>query len=612
MVAVRMPMLASLMASPVLILNCGSSSLKAALVADDGRRLLTVEIDDLGGRPCLRVGDAARAVEAADAGAATSIALDEFAARGALDAGLAAVGHRVVHGGERYTGPVLIDAAVEAAIAALAPLAPLHHPAALAAIRAARARLGEVPQVAVFDTAFHSTLPRRAREYALPRELTARLGIRRYGFHGTSHAAVAAAAAAWLGAELAALRLVTCHLGAGASVTAVEYGRSVETSMGLTPLEGLVMAKRPGDLDPGILLTLLRSGFSVEALDRLLNHESGLVGLAGTADMRAVERRARDGDDGCRLALQIYAHRVRKYIGAYAAVMGGVDAIVFTAGVGEHSALVRHRIAQRFEFLGAELDEDRNRDAVVDDATPVAEISVEHARCRLLVVATDEEAAIASAARRLIDGHHAVATGARIPIAVSARHVHLTTASVAALFGPGHRLTPARSISQPGQFAAAETVTLVGAAGRIEHVRVVGPERDADQVEISRSDEFVLGIDAPVRESGDLARTPGIRIQGPAGTLALKSGVICALRHIHMTPRDAVALGVEDGDRVDVHVDSEGRDLTFGDVKVRVRGDFALEMHIDTDEANAAGLAAGASGVLESVAGSAARLLGRR
>jgi acetate kinase len=604
-------MLASRMASPILILNCGSSSLKAALVGDDGRHVADVDIDDLGGAPRLRIGGEQRQVAVAGIAAALQVVLDEFDQRGLLAAGLAAVGHRVVHGGERFSGPALIDASVEAAIEALEPLAPLHNPAALAGIRAARARLDAVPHVAVFDTAFHATLPRRAREYALPCELATRLGLRRYGFHGTSHAYVAEAAARWLGVKLASLRLVTCHLGAGASVTAVEYGRSVETSMGLTPLEGLVMATRPGDLDPGVVLTLLRSGLSVDALDRLLNHESGLVGLTGTADMREVERRAREGDDACRLALQIYAHRVRKYIGAYAAVMGGVDAIVFTAGIGEHSALVRHRIAQRLEFLGAELDEDRNRDAAVGSKMRVAEISAERARCRLLVVATDEEAAIAAATRRVIGGHHAVATGAKIPIAISARHVHLTTASVEALFGPGHRLTPARPISQPGQFAAVETVTLVGPAGRIEHVRIVGPERAVDQVEIARTDEFLLGVDAPVRESGDLARTPGIRIDGPAGAVTLKSGVICALRHIHMTPHHAALFGVEDGDRVDVHVQSEGRELTFGDVRARVRPDYALEMHVDTDEANAAGLVAGASGVLEAVAGSA-RMVGRR
>jgi len=586
------------MPAQALVFNCGSSSLKAALVAADGRHVADVVLAT-GARP--------------DEGIAAAVVrvIDDFAARGLLAPALAAVGHRVAHGGERFTAPTLIDDGVEAAIAALAPLAPLHNPAALAAIRAARARLPGIPHVAVFDTAFHATLPRRAREYALPAAVRERFGIRRYGFHGTSHAFVAAAAAAWLGADLRRLRLVTCHLGSGASVTAVEGGRSVDTSMGQTPLEGLVMATRAGDLDPGILLEFMRAGMTAAAIDQLLNEESGLKGLAGSGDMREIEQRAAGGDDAARLALLVYAHRVRKYIGAYAAVLGGVDAIVFTGGVGEHSALVRHRVAQRLDFLGAELDEDRNRDARVSAAARVAAISAEHARCALLVVATDEEAAIAAAALRLAAGGHAVQAPRSVPIAVSVRHVHLTADSVERLFGAGRRLTSQKAISQPGQFAAAETVTLVGPRGRIEHVRVVGPERGADQVEISRSDEFVLGIDAPVRESGKLSQTPGIRIEGPAGAITLKEGVICALRHIHMSPADAAAFGVRDGDDVDVRVTSGTRHLTFGEVRVRVRDDFRLEMHVDTDEGNAAGLAAGASGELESV-GDAVELLRRR
>jgi acetate kinase len=272
---------------------------------------------------------------------------------------------------------------------------------------------------------------------------------------------------------------------------------------------------------------------------------------------------------------------------------------------------VRHRIAQRLDFLGAILDEDRNRDAAVSADSRVAEISVAHARCPLLVVATDEELAIAAAARRLLSGGHAVTATRSIPIAISARHVHLTAASVAALFGPGHTLTAQAPISQPGQYAATETVTLVGPRGRLEHVRVVGPPRAADQVELARTDEFALGVDAPVRESGDLEHTPGIRIEGPAGVVTLRKGVISALRHIHMTPADAAEFGVADGDRVDVRVTGGDRSLTFGEVLVRVRADFALEMHVDTDEGNAAGLMPGAQGVLEPVTAGAV-LLRRR
>jgi len=595
----------------VLALSCRSTSVKAAVVDEAGVRHHHLMLDDLGTAPQLWVEGVPRPVAVVGVGAAVHLLLDELALHGVQGPDLVAVGHRVVHGGDRYSVPVLADTAVEAAIADFGRFAPLHNPAALEGLRAARARLPAVPHVAVFDTAFHSTLPRRAREYALPRELAERHGLRRYGFHGLSHDAATAAAAGWLGVERTALRIVSCHLGAGASVCAVEYGRSVDTSMGMTPLEGLVMATRAGDLDAGVLLELLRAGHTHADLERLLNHGAGLLGLTGTADMRVLERRAREGDAGCRLALQIYAHRVRKYIGAAVATMGGVDAIVFTGGVAEHSPALRRRIVERLGFLGAEIDEDRNRDARVDAITRVVQVSPEHGRCPVLVVASDTDRAIAAAARRVVDGRHAVASTAPIPIAVSARHVHLTRASVEQLFGPGRRLTVARPISQPGQFAAAETVVLVGPAGRIEQVRVVGPERAADQVEISRTDEFVLGVDAPVRESADLERTPGLRLEGPAGSVELLRGVICSLRHIHMQPADAAAFGVVNGDRVDVRVGEGGRELTFGEVRIRVGDNFRLEMHVDTDEANAAGIATGSLAVLEGVHHSA-RIVTRR
>lgn len=594
----------------VLAVNCGSSSVKAALVGADGRHVLDLSVTGLGSAPRLRVGDSEGEVHAPEHAHAVAAILDALDRRPALRQRLVAVGHRVAHGGERFTKPVVVDAEVEVGIESLVPLAPLHNPAALAGIRAARVRLPRLPHVAVFDTAFHATLPRRAREYALPREVAQPLGLRRYGFHGTSHEFVAGEAARFLGTDPDRLRLVTCHLGSGASVCAVEFGRSIDTSMGLTPLEGLVMATRPGDLDPGVVLALLRDGRSVGEVDELLNRHSGLVGLVGTPDFREVEARASAGDDVARLAIAIYTHRIRKYVGAYAAVMGGLDAIVFTGGVGQNSALVRHRVAQRLEFLGAALDEDLNRDARVDHSTRVREISEPHARCRLLVVATDEELAIATRVRRLVSGGHEVKGELTVPIAVSARHVHLTERSIATLFGPGYELAPLKPISQPGQYAARETVRLVGPKGHLDQVRVLGPPRQNDQVEISRTDEFTLGVDAPVRESGDLDNTPGIRIEGPAGAVTIPKGVICALRHIHMRPAEAEALGVASGDRVDVRVDSDGRDLVFGDVLVRVGENFRLEMHVDTDEANAAGLGGGAVGVLEETGGRA-RLLRR-
>ena len=582
---------------PVLVINCGSSSLKVDLVdPDTGAHLASARVERIGkaGGTLRLDGGSEEALEVADHAAA----LEALWGRLPLD-GVKAVGHRVVHGGSRFSAPARINEEVEAAIEALIPLAPLHNPANLAGIRAARAHLPDLPHVAVFDTAFHATLPHRAWEYALPAELRERHSLRRYGFHGPSHAWVSRQAAAWLEEDPRDLRIITLHLGNGASACAVEYGRSVETSMGMTPLEGLVMGTRSGDVDPGILLDLMRAeGLDADGLDALLNGKSGLAGLSGRGnDMRDIEARAAEGDEACRLALQVSCHRIRKYIGAYAAVMGGVDAIVFTGGIGENSVGVRHRVAQRLEFLGARLDEEANRAARVDTASPIAEINASHSRCRLLVVATDEAMEIGREAARLAGEADKVSPDA-IPIAVSARHIHLTQEAVEQLFGPGHTLTVKAPISQPGQFACEEQLTIVGPRRSMERVRVIGPTRPKCQIEISRTDEFALGIDAPVRDSGDVAQSPGIRLVGPAGSLDLTEGVICARRHIHMAPEDALRFGVKDRDVVEVGIDSQGRDLTFGDVLVRVSPKYLLEMHLDTDEANAAEIRSGDRGVL--------------
>jgi len=596
----------------VVVINCGSSSVKFDVIeTDTGARVHTARIERVGTSACTLSLDGAPAV--AHPGATHAEALGALLPRALEGRTVTAVGHRVAHGGAQFDRAVRIDDTVESVIASLIPLAPLHNPAALAGIRAARALLPEACHVAVFDTAFHATMPRRAQQYALPEQLTTKHGIRRYGFHGTSHAWVAEQAAQYLREDLRDLRLITCHLGNGASVAAVEYGRSVETSMGMTPLEGLAMGTRSGDLDPGVLLTLLRDGgYTVQELDRILNQESGLQGLSGAGnDMRDIESRAAEGDERARMALQVFCHRVRKYIGAYAAVMGGVDAIVFTAGIGENSALVRHRALQRMEFLGARLDEDRNRDARVNAASPVARLHEDGSRVRLLAVHTDEARAIARETALLAGAHDKVERGAQIPIAISARHIHLTQAAVETLFGAGHALTPWRPLSQPGQFACVERLAVVGPKGRIENVRVLGPVRPDCQVEISRTDEFLLGVDAPVRDSGDVANSPGITLVGPAGQLTLTQGLICARRHIHMAPDDAKRFGVSDRDVVEVEIDTDGRDLVFRDVLVRVSSKFKLEMHLDTDEANAAMIVPGTEGVLEATTGEA-RLRRRR
>jgi acetate kinase len=510
-----------------------------------------------------------------------------------------AVAHRVVHGGERFVRPTRLDEATLRELDAISKLAPLHNLPALEAVRVAMKVLPTLPHIGVFDTAFHATLPTRARQYALPADITNKFGIRRFGFHGTSHAHVASAVAAFLKTKPQDLRVISCHLGNGASVTAIEYGRSIETSMGMTPLEGLIMGTRAGDLDPGVLLELMRTAkMDAEALDTLLNRRSGLSGLTGTNDMREIEKRAASGDESCRLAITLYAHRVRKYIGSYAAVMGGVEVIAFTGGIGENSALVRHRCTQRLDFLGAVLDEERNRDAKLTTERPIAAVSDEHSRTRILAVKADEELSIAKEAHGLLQAEGRMRESQHIPVAVSARHAHLSQATIEKIFGAGHQLKIRTMLSQTGQYAAEETVTLVGPRGRIGGVRLMGPPRGHDQIEISRTDEFVLGVDAPVRISGDLANTPGITVEGSQGATTLPSGLITARRHIHMSPDDARRLGVCDHDVVDVRIDSEGRDLTFSDVMVRVSPDFTLEMHLDTDEANAAGIERGDRGEL--------------
>ncbi|MCP4804591.1 MAG: acetate/propionate family kinase [Proteobacteria bacterium] len=594
----------------VLVLNCGSSSLKADILDENGVRLGSLRAERLGSDDArYRLDGAVTELPGADHGAVLAHAMAGLVGDHQLDA----VGHRVVHGGEAFSAPTRLDAQVEAAIEELIPLAPLHNPANLAGIRAAREFLPAIPHVAVFDTAFHATLPHRAQAYAIDHDVASAHGVRRYGFHGTSHAFVSRAAAEFLDEDPRELRVITCHLGNGASACAVEYGRSVETTMGMTPLEGLVMGTRCGDLDPGVVIALARE-LGLDEVDRMLNRSSGLAGLSGVGnDLRDIEERASKGDERCRMALHVLTHRLRKHIGALAAVMGGVDVLVFTAGIGENSALVRSRACQRMEFLGARLDRDANRDAKVDRATPVIEISEPRSRVKILVVATDEELEIARQACTVGLGQDQIAGGLpSIPIGISARHIHLTQESVEALFGPGHQLTPRNPLSQPGQFACEERLTVVGPKRRIEGVRILGPVRPANQIEVSRTDEFFLGVDAPVRNSGDVKNTPGVTLIGPAGQVTLSEGLICARRHIHMTPEDAAVFGVEDKDVVDVAIHSEGRDLVFGDVLVRVKASYALEMHIDTDEANAAEIKRGASGKMIDATGRVGRLVRRK
>lgn len=308
------------------------------------------------------------------------------------------VGHRVVHGGEAFHAPARIDAEVLEGIRANVPLAPLHNPANLTGIEVARELFPDAPQVAVFDTAFHQTMPERAFHYALPRELYRRHHLRRYGFHGTSHAWVAQEAATFLQRPLEELNLITLHLGNGASATAIERGRSVDTSMGLTPLEGLIMGTRSGDIDPAIHSFLAeQEGLSLAQIDTLLNKESGLKGICGSGDLRDIEQQAQAGDEAAALALEMYVYRIRKYVGAYWAVLGHVDALVFTAGVGENAASIRERVCAGLVGLGLRLDPESNAAAGDTRAVHAADSAA-----AILVVPTNEELAIARHTEALI------------------------------------------------------------------------------------------------------------------------------------------------------------------------------------------------------------------
>jgi acetate kinase len=368
-----------------LALNAGSSTLKAALYdIEPGAALATPAA------PRWR-GDVEW--DPTDGGVSAAQLLRRVP--GAVDV----VGHRIVHGGARFRGPERMTPTAKQVVGALAAWAPLHNAAALRAIAAAERFAGAAtPQVGVFDTAFHADLPAGTRTYAGPREWVER-GIRRFGFHGINHEYAAHRAARLLGRPLAGLRLITCHLGSGCSLAAVRDGRSVDTTMGFTPLDGLVMGTRSGALDPGLILHLLREpGTSVDALDGLLNHSSGLLGLSGrSGDLREVLAARADGDPAAGLAFDVYVHRLRSHIGGMLGALGGLDGIVFTAGVGENSAEVREAALAPFEFLGVRLDPDRN--ARLD---PDADVATADSAVRVLVVRAREEWAIARAAADVV------------------------------------------------------------------------------------------------------------------------------------------------------------------------------------------------------------------
>lgn len=379
----------------ILVVNAGSSSLKFALLdPDTGDRAAEGIVERIGeseGAASYEGSGDERELEQPipDHAAAFALAGELMAADGQPDP--VAVGHRVVHGGDELTRPVIINEAVIAQIEACVPLAPLHNPGALSGIRAAREHYPDVNHVAVFDTAFHATIPAAAREYAIDREVAREHSIRRYGFHGTSHRYVSRQAARYLDRDPQDTNVIVLHLGNGASACAVRGGRSVETSMGVTPLEGLVMGTRSGDIDASVPVMLARAGWNADEVDDLLNRRGGLKGLCGDNDMREISARVAAGDSDAELAREVMAHRLRKYLGAYSFVLGRVDAVVFTAGIGEHNAWVRSAVCRDLSGYGIDMDEEANENL----GDGISRISTTNSPTVVLVIPTDEELAIA-------------------------------------------------------------------------------------------------------------------------------------------------------------------------------------------------------------------------
>ena len=598
----------------ILVINVGSSSLKYSFydTTDESRHAkgLVERIGIDGTRIKHRgpKGEVKRDLEKADHAAAFKAMVAELTSKetGVLKSAgeVSVVAHRVVHGGEKFTEATLFTDELLTEMEKLNPLAPLHNPVIISGIREMRKLFPSVPHVGVFDTAFHHTLPAYAFLYGLPYELYEKKGVRRYGFHGTSHNYVALRAAESLKQRPNELRLVSCHLGNGASICAVDHGRSVDTSMGFTPLEGLIMGTRCGDVDPGVLAFLEREeNLSASKSEEILNKRSGLLGLSGvSSDMREVLRAADQGHQHALIALKAYCYRVRKYIGAYVASMGGLDTAIFTGGVGQGSAVVRALALQGLECMGITVDDKRNREASGDE---ISRISTDDSKITVLVVPTDEERMMAREALRALSRSYitrVLEAQKQQPflVEISAHHIHLTQEHVEALFGKGHQLTKHSDLSQPGQYACKERLTIVGPKGKIERVRILGPTRKYTQVEIAMTEQFKLGIVPPIRESGDIADTPGCTLESPTGSVQIDRGVICALRHVHMSPEDALRYGVRDKSFVRVRIAGD-RELIFGDVLVRVDPSFKLAMHIDTDEGNAANVKTGAQGYIDGI-----------
>ena len=395
----------------ILVLNCGSSSVKYKLIDTEGEKVLAE-----GGVEKIKLHDGFLKYKRPD-GSKAIIELGKTDHKGAIEAILrvltdktdgviasfdeiGAVGHRLVHGGEKFSSSVLIDDAVKEMVRECYPLAPLHNPANMTGVEAITALMPDVPQVGVFDTAFHQTMPAKSYMYALPYKYYQQDAIRRYGFHGTSHRYVSQRVCEFLGVDIHGQRIITCHIGNGGSITAIVDGKSVDTSMGLTPTEGLMMGTRVGDIDPGALTYLMtKHHLSVDELQAIINKDSGVAGVSGiTSDLREIAAAVKDGDPRATLALDMYEQRIIKYIGAYAAEMGGVDIIVFTGGVGENQTGVRENVCKPLAFIGVEIDTALN--ATVRGTETL--ISTPSSRIKVAVIPTDEELLIARDTRDIV------------------------------------------------------------------------------------------------------------------------------------------------------------------------------------------------------------------
>ncbi len=593
----------------ICVINCGGTTLKYNLYNTADESLNAVgRIDHIGTENAEHTyrhptGEAVTSLGQCNHDDAFKAMFDELTAKktGVISSShdVVLVGHRVVHGGDEIDTSVVITKDIEAKVEKFSKFAPLHNPYNLTGIRKGKEFFKNALHVAVVDTEFHHTLPPYAYLYGLPYDYFEKKGIRRYGFHGMSHSYVALKAAETLKKPFNKLEIVTCHLGNTASLCAVDHGRSIDTTMGLTPTEGLMMGNRCGDIDASAVLQIMKEeNKTTDEMLTLLNRQSGLRGMSGISEgMYEIINAAENGDHRAMLAVKTFCYRIRKYIGSYVAAMEGVDTLVFTGGIGEGGYGVRTQACQGLECMGIIIDEEKNR-KVSNPKKPTI-ISRDDSPVSVIVIPTDQERMIARNALETMK-YHSVSIVLKkqnvpIPIEVSAHHLHLTQEHVEILYGKGHTLTAKADLSQPGQFACEEQVTLVGPKGNVPRVRVLGPVRSESQVEIAMTEQYQLGIQAPIRASGVLDSTPGVTLEGPVGSVELDKGVICALRHIHMTPDDAEAFGLIDRDIVRVKI-TGNRELIFGDVLVRVHPQYKLAMHIDTDEANAAHLKTGVVG----------------